>query len=118
MSAWLAEHPDGGTVKHAYAEAARRAWELDHTNPTDANSPRDRERRPVLVLARELRECLTRLTLRLESDPPPAVEGLPEDLMTIARLLTVPPLRAQRYGTEQPRLGQAPPSLEGRGSGG
>ena len=91
MAAWLAEHPDGDIVKHAYAEAARRACELAHNSSADRSNPRDRERRPVLVLTRELRECLTKVILYLESSDPTASERLREELEVIARLVTIPP---------------------------
>jgi len=91
MVAWLAEHADGDTVKQAYAEAARRARTLAHNSSADRGNPRDRERRPVLILTRELRECLTTLILSLESGRPTAPEGLPEELNAIVRLVTVLP---------------------------
>lgn len=83
MEYWLALRPDGRIVKDAYAEAARLAWELDKRlggPEADAavasppgTQPKDRERRPVLALTRELRECLGRLAKR--SDLPHGCVG-------------------------------------------
>ena len=77
MAQWLAVRPDGRTTKAAYADAARLAWELDRrlggpeaeTNieSPPGTQPKERERRPVLVLTRELRECLTRVAERTEA---------------------------------------------------
>lgn len=78
MADWLVTRPDGRTVKDAYAEAARLAWELDKRlggpeadappESPPGTQPKERERRPVLVLTRELRECLGRIAAALEAD--------------------------------------------------
>jgi hypothetical protein len=111
MAEWLAMRPDGRTVKAAYAEAARLASELS-TNTSmavlpgsagvppavrttepgraggpEARAPRERERRPVLVLTRELRECLERVAASVERDEPlPA--GARETLTAVEVLMS------------------------------
>ena len=99
MAEWLAVRPDGRTTQAAYADAARLAWELDRrlggpeadapVESPPGTQPRERERRPVLVLTRELRECLTRVAERMETLPAgqtdaTSVEG---DLARLAGLL-------------------------------
>jgi hypothetical protein len=91
MAAWLAERPDGGTVKRAYAEAARRARALDRGAAAQDRDLRDRERRPALVLTRELRECLTRLAMRLENGQEHESERLAHELGEVSRLVATPP---------------------------
>lgn len=75
MALWLSPHPHGGTFKHAYAGAAAEAAALDRClaagdapSTVDVASARtiDRDRRPALILTRELQECLSRIERSLE----------------------------------------------------
>ncbi|MGH2585902.1 MAG: hypothetical protein ACRDJE_13395 [Dehalococcoidia bacterium] len=110
MAEWLAVRLDGRTVKAAYAEAARLAWEMSTDTSIvapgsagvapagsvqldrarsgqDARAPRDRERRPVLVVMRELRECLERVTASMERGEPLAA-AVEEKLTAVEALMS------------------------------
>jgi hypothetical protein len=93
MADWLVLLPDGRTLKHHFAEAATLAWSLDRetggpSGALSAAEPRtaeERRRRPVLMLTRELRECLGRVAARLEGGTVPML-GAEAALDEIRRL--------------------------------
>src|SRR5262245_10059144 len=73
MAEWLRVLADGRTAKQALAQAAGLAWELDRRLAVTAMGTsadlRNRERRPVGELLRELCECIGRVATKLERLP-------------------------------------------------
>ena len=97
MAEWLRPLPDGRTVKDYVAEAAALACRLDQrtaelaaTQHSGRSTQHTRERRPVRMLARELRECLARAAGRLETLPPEqsVPQSVRDELDSLRRLLT------------------------------
>jgi hypothetical protein len=89
MACWLDMRPDGWTVKAAYAEAARLMSEVDWRLRGEGvgAQARTRDRRPALMIARELRECLSRVAGRIEAADERQVRDITDALSRVRALL-------------------------------
>ena len=108
MAAWMHQRADGSTMKQAFIEAARLVMELERRfgtphsvrfQPLWVTEAGNRERRPVLMLTRELQESLSRLQEHLEHARSPDLIGAREALVQILTLLHPPSPTEDRRST-------------------